>query len=119
MFVTYLCISGNLIITAKESIRISGRIDNGRSGIFAPSIEGSGNGGNLSITTDKLVIKDNGSMGVSNFQTANLLPPGKGAAGNLEINANSIELNNGTITAANANGIGGQLTLNTDTLKND
>jgi large exoprotein involved in heme utilization and adhesion len=109
---------GNSTISARESIEISGR-GTSRSGIFASALQGSGNGGNLSITTDKLVIKDNGSIGVSNFQTANLLPEGKGAAGNLKINANSIELNNGTINAANANGIGGQLTLNTDTLKLD
>jgi large exoprotein involved in heme utilization and adhesion len=68
------------------------------------------------LTTDKLIIEDRGSIGVSNFQSANLLPPGQGAAGNLEINANSIQVNNAIISADNANGVGGELQINTNSL---
>jgi len=89
-------------------------------GIFASAIgEGLGNGGNLKISTDKLIVKDLGTISASNFQTTGVLDPGQGAAGNLEINANSVEVNNGTITAANANGVGGSLTINTDFLSLD
>ena len=88
-------------------------------GIFASAITGNGNGGNLTINTDKLTINDLGTINVSNFQTLGVRDPGQGAAGNLEINANSIEVNNGNITAANANGIGGRLTINADSLSLD
>lgn len=43
-----------------------------------------------------------------------MLISGDGNAGSLEINANSMTLDNGTITTANANGTGGILTINTD-----
>ncbi len=109
------------IFTTLQTIREDGTIVNTEGpfgGIFASAIGGgTSNGGNLVINTDRLEVQDFGSINVSNFQTLDLVPPGKGAAGNLEINASSIEVNNGTITAANANGIGGELLLNTNSLK--
>jgi filamentous hemagglutinin family protein len=114
--------AGNIDIFASELIQVGGTLlERGFfGGVFASGIGGGvGNGGNLKIATDKLVVQDLGTISVSNFQTTGKLDPGKGAAGNLEINANSVEVNNGTITAANANGIGGSLTINTDSLSLD
>ena len=58
---------GNLTINARESIKITGRSETSRSGIFAPTIEGSGDGGDISIISDKLVIEDEALISVSNF----------------------------------------------------
>ena len=116
--------AGNLIINASNSIELRGATEEVRTGLFASAIDnnengGSGDGGNLTIFTDKLIIEDGATAGVSNFQSLNLVPPGRGAAGNLEINANSIELNGGIISAANANGVGGGLEINADSLNLD
>ena len=118
--------AGNLTVTASESIELVGSDGEVPSGLFANTIEGSGDGGNLTIATDKLIVRDEAVVTVGNFQQVvgdrETLPPGTGAAGNLEINAGSVEVGNrGKITADNANGIGGNLTLNADsmTLENE
>ena len=118
--------AGDLTVTALESIELVGSDGEFPSGLFANTIEGSGDGGNLTIATDKLIVRDEAVVTVGNFQQVvgnrETLPPGTGAAGNLEINAGSVEvINRGKITADNANGIGGNLTLNADsmTLENE
>ncbi|MEM7593691.1 MAG: filamentous hemagglutinin N-terminal domain-containing protein [Cyanobacteria bacterium P01_A01_bin.83] len=114
--------AGNLIIRASESLEILGTsVNSGSStGIFASAIGGTGNGGNLTIATEQLTVRDQALLSVSNFQSRNLIPPGSGAAGTLNIEASSIQLDNeGTITAANANGIGGTLTISADSLSLD
>ena len=118
--------AGNLTITASESIELVGSDGEFPSGLFANTIEGSGDGGDLTIATDKLIVRDEAVVTVGNFQQVvgnrEPRPPGTGAAGNLEINAGSVEVGNrGKITADNANGIGGDLTLNADsmTLENE
>jgi len=81
--------AGNITIEASELVQIEGIFDQNNTdgilgeygGIFASAIGGTGNGGNLDITTDKLVVQDFGTISVSNFQTLNSIPPGKGAAG--------------------------------------
>ncbi|MDJ0591635.1 MAG: filamentous hemagglutinin N-terminal domain-containing protein [Pleurocapsa sp. MO_226.B13] len=114
--------AGNLTVTASESIELVGSSRAFPSGLFANTIEGNGNGGKLTIATDKLIVRDEAVITVGNFQeliegSREPLPPGTGAAGNLEINAGSVEVSNqGKITADNANGIGGNLTLNADSL---
>ena len=112
---------GDLTITASE-IEIGGMGSGFPTSIFAKAIDGTGNAGNLTITTDTLVVKDLSSIDVGNFvrtfpgQTPPPLEPGKGAAGSLTINANSITVNNAIISADNANGVGGELEINTDSL---
>ena len=118
--------AGDLTVTASESIELVGSDGEFPSGLFANTIEGSGDGGNLTIATDKLIVRDEAIVTVGNFQQVvgdrETLPPGTGAAGNLEINVGSVEvIKRGKITADNANGIGGNLTLNADsmTLENE
>ena len=78
---------GNLNITASNFVKLSGRTVIGRSGLFANAINGaSGNGGDLSLTTDRLSISDGATINVSNFQSLGLNTPGTGEAGNLTIN---------------------------------
>ena len=118
--------AGDLTVTASESIELVGSDGEVPSGFFANTIEGSGDGGNLTIATDKLIVRDEAVITAGNFQQLvgdrEPRPPGTGAAGNLEINAGSVEVGNrGKITTDNANGIGGNLTLNADsmTLENE
>ena len=116
--------AGDLTINASDSIELRGATEEVRTGVFASAIDsnengGSGDGGNLNIFTDKLIVEDGAIIGVSNFQSLDLVPPGRGAAGNLEINANSIDLNGGIISAANANGVGGSLEINADSVSLD
>ena len=113
--------AGNLTINALESIKVTGTTANGQSssGIFASAFNGSGNGGNLAINTDKLIVEDRGIVAVSNFQIlfgqGVALPPGTGEPGNITIQANSINLeNNARIDAATQSeiGDGANITLN-------
>ncbi len=112
---------GDLTVTASE-IEIGGIGSGFPTSIFAKAIDGTGDAGNLTITTDTLVIKDLSSIDVGNFvrpfpgQTPPPLEPGQGAAGSLTINANSIEVNNGIISADNASGEGGELEVNANSL---
>ena len=121
---------GDTIVNAQDSVNISG-VGSYASGLYANALDGSGNGGNIIIATDKLIVQDKAVVTVGNFFDQGVegsfflhlpSPPGTGAAGNLEIQAGSVEVSDrGKITADNANGIGGNLTLNADslTLEND
>jgi len=104
--------AGNLTVNASELIELTGTAPAGSSGIFSNAIEGTGNGGNLEIGTEELIIQDGASIGVSNFQSQNLRPPGSGNPGNINIQAGSVLLNDGNITAATAAGDRGNIRVN-------
>ena len=80
---------GILTVNATESVTVSGTGKIGdtevNSTLFTAA-EGTGNAGNLFITTPSLLVKDSGEVTVSSTGTGN--------AGNLEITADKIELNN-------------------------
>ncbi len=112
---------GNLIVNVNDFIEISGTAEidfrgEVSSGILASSgIEGfpfqpTGDGGNLTINTDKLLINDGASVSVNSV--------GSGDAGDLKINARSVRLDAGAqLTAAAEFGNGGNLRLsNLETL---
>ncbi len=89
------------------------------SGIFASAIIGTGNGGDLDIATNRLTIKDGATISTSNFASRDSsIPPGQGKAGNIEIDAGSLELDNtssiipSSITASTNSAGGGNVTLN-------
>jgi filamentous hemagglutinin family protein len=100
---------GILTVNATESVTITGTGTIGdtkvNSTLFTAA-EGTGNAGNLFITTPSLLVKDSGEVTVSSTGTGN--------AGNLEITADKIELNNQaklvgeTVATADA----GNITLN-------
>ncbi|MGK7900226.1 MAG: filamentous hemagglutinin N-terminal domain-containing protein [Hormoscilla sp.] len=91
--------AGNLTVNARELIELTGESAEGSTGIFSNAIEGTGDGGNLEIATPELIIQDGASIGVSNFQSQDLRPPGSGNPGNINIQAGSVLLNDGRITA--------------------
>jgi len=109
---------GNLSVNAEESVEIIGTSANSASGLFASAIIGDGAGGDLRITTPRLIVRDGALLSVSNFQSRNLAPPGTGPAGNLEIEAATIRLENqGVITAAAAGGDQGNITLDSQDIQ--
>ncbi|MHC5815373.1 MAG: two-partner secretion domain-containing protein [Nostoc sp.] len=109
--------AGNLTVNASESVELIGTSPNGSkvSGLFSGT-QGSGDGGNLTLTTGQLIIKDGAAISVSSQAQKNVisdLDPNKlGKAGNLNITAGSILLDNkGKLTAETESGGGGNITL--------
>ncbi len=110
--------SGNaqsLSITARE-IELAGSLPQRRSGIFAGALIGTGAGGNISVKSDRLAILNGATISVSNFASQNQVPPGQGAAGSIDIEANSIRFNNGSINASTVTGGRGNIELRSQTL---
>ena len=95
---------GTLTITAPESITITG---NGS--IISADTTGAGNGGDLTLSTGKLVAQDGAKVTVSSANSS-------GRAGNLTVNANSIELTNSAKINADTQGGGGDIFLNSPLL---
>ena len=105
--------AGNLIINANEAIELSGTTEDGRSGLFSSALVENGNGGNLQIFTQDLTIADGAIINVSNFPSIKgIVEPGTAEAGNLTVEATSLNLNDGRIDAATQAGNGGNITLN-------
>ncbi|MCC5639990.1 S-layer family protein [Nostoc sp. CHAB 5844] len=97
--------AGNVEINVRD-ITVSGRSANAtRSGILSLVGEGAeGSGGNLSIATTNLAVRDGAEVTVSNR--------GIGDAGNISANARIIALDNqGQITATSESGQGGDVSL--------
>ena len=109
--------AGNLVVKA-DDIVLTGANTQGQSGLFANAIVGTGAGGDLQVSADRLQIRDGGTISVSNFASNDsTIAPGQGPAGNLQINARTIQLDNGaTLTANSAGGEKGNITLNAQLL---
>ncbi|MEM7757967.1 MAG: S-layer family protein [Cyanobacteria bacterium P01_A01_bin.40] len=109
--------AGNLTVNATE-IEVIGESADGEfaSGLFAQSDLGeTGNGGNLSIATDYLLVADGAQISTTTF--------GFGDAGDLNVTASEIELigassgfESGLFVSTEAEGNGGNLTVATDSL---
>lgn len=112
--------AGNVNIDAAESIMVTGTVPDSinpsliiaSANILDPELRTlfglpdvpKGNSGSITIDSPQLKVKDGGQVTVRN--------DGTGDAGNLEIKANSIQLsNNGGITAAVEQGLGGTIEL--------
>lgn len=105
---------GSLTIRASESIEVrgTGTAVNGQvfSSLLTAETRGAGNAGNVDITAGLLAVRDGSAIRVSGIRT--------GAAGNLNITANSIQLENtASLSAATAAGDRGNITLQTQLLQ--
>ncbi|UKO95861.1 two-partner secretion domain-containing protein [Nostoc sp. UHCC 0870] len=106
---------GNVIINASESVQINGTsANNSPSGIFTAT-RGIGAAGNLTLTTKKLTIQDGGAIIVSSAAQKNVIylgdPTQLGAAGEININARFIHLDQGKLVAESEAGRGGNINL--------
>jgi filamentous hemagglutinin family protein len=77
---------GTLTVNAKEFVEISGTSANGTSSALFTEAISSGRAGTIVINTGNLLVKDGAEVTVSSR--------GSGNAGNLNVNANSIKLDN-------------------------
>jgi large exoprotein involved in heme utilization and adhesion len=97
---------GSLEVTAAESVEVIGTDARGfGSGLFAQATRSAtGDGGNLRISAGKLIVQDGAEVTVSS--------KGSGPAGNLEVQADSILVDNqGRLIAETVSGEGGNISL--------
>ncbi|MBV6622349.1 MAG: filamentous hemagglutinin N-terminal domain-containing protein [Rivularia sp. (in: Bacteria)] len=101
--------AGNMEIKANlvELIGVGAGDTPFKSGLFASAVVKDGQGGNLSVTSNRLIIRNGATINASNFfsnDPENLQGgAGTGAAGNININSPFIRLENEGIITANAN----------------
>jgi large exoprotein involved in heme utilization and adhesion len=115
--------AGSIAIQAEESIEIIGNgpasesIVGSEAVIFSPLLvnvfnfgEGAltGNSGSVEVTTPFLSLQDGGTISALNEGTGN--------GGNLQIDAQAIELLSGQLSAATVQGDGGNITINSDAI---
>ncbi len=110
---------GTLTVNASESVEVRGTSEitglpttlvtsSGR--VDIPQVVATGNGGNLNIVTDRLIVEDGATVAVDSL--------GPGDAGTLEAIANSIQVEDGArLTASTVSGAGGNIRLDTSTLE--
>ncbi|MEM7759460.1 MAG: filamentous hemagglutinin N-terminal domain-containing protein [Cyanobacteria bacterium P01_A01_bin.40] len=100
--------AGNLTIHASDSINITGESDTTKSGLFATALNLNGKGGELNIFTQDLTVSDGAIISVGNLPNANSSREvGTGEPGNLNIQANLIDLKSGgSIAAATQSSVG-------------
>ncbi len=109
---------GNLTVNASESVELIGTASNNVnviSGLFA-STNTSGDAGQVTINTGKLMIRGGAEVNVSSKIGQGYTYPGNtpilGKAGALNVNARSIVLDNqGQLTSESDSGQGGDITL--------
>ncbi|MBD2771815.1 filamentous hemagglutinin N-terminal domain-containing protein [Iningainema tapete] len=83
--------AGNVNIDATSVVSISGQKDGSSSGIGSSvESEAVGKGGDINISTERLFLKDAAQITASSI--------GNGAAGNLDVNARTIFLDNSTLS---------------------
>ena len=92
--------AGNITLNVEESLTITGA----DTGIFADTEQGStGNGGSIFIDPETIILQDGASIAVNS--------QGSGKGGNIELQAGSLTLERGVITAETASNQGGNINL--------
>ncbi len=121
--------AGNINLNLKNIELIGGQSDS-VSGIISTSVlqrppanrnvpipKFTGEGGTISIVSDRLIVREGGMINVSNFPTSrqSTAEPGNGAVGNIEVQANSVLLDRGgTLTANSLGGDRGNIMINSN-----
>ncbi|NET52894.1 MAG: hypothetical protein F6K09_30755 [Merismopedia sp. SIO2A8] len=61
---------GGTLVVNVEQIRLAGADEMGRSGLFASAILGTGEGGNIQVRGDRLIVEDGATISASNFPSS-------------------------------------------------
>ncbi|MEH1765409.1 MAG: filamentous hemagglutinin N-terminal domain-containing protein [Nostoc sp.] len=106
---------GNITINALDSVEIAGTsVTDDASGLFASTLS-YGNAGKVNITTGQLIVRDGAEINVSvqvpdtPISTGDASNPG--TPGALNVTANSILMDQGTLASDSESGKGGNITL--------
>ena len=92
--------AGRIALKVEDSINLAGE----GSGIFANTQkESTGNGGSIFIDPNTVIIRNGAQIAVNSF--------GSGIGGNIDLQADSLTLDKGTITAETASNEGGDINL--------
>jgi filamentous hemagglutinin family protein len=107
---------GDLIVNASESVELIGTSARGNPSSLLAKTFGSGEAGKITITTGQLIVRDGATITVSSELLKNVIyqggVPNLGSAGELNVTARSIFLDNkGTLTSNSESGKGGNITL--------
>lgn len=101
--------SGGTLTVMAESVELVGTAADGQPSRLSTTAEGAGDAGDLTITTENLVVQDQAQIAVSS--------EGSGDAGNVKVVADSIQLGNqAKLTAQSKSAAGGNITLQTQNL---
>ena len=105
--------AGDVNINAKNSVLISKELSSSNSGILVNALINDGNGGNVNISTGQLTVENNGTIAASNFDSSGKFDSGTGEPGNIVVEADSINLDRGSIDAATQSptGVGANITI--------
>ena len=105
--------AGDLRVTA-QNIELSGTGPIATSGLLANATNNSfGRGGNIFVSTDQITLIDGATLTVSNFPSLDPnIPPGRGPAGNITLQARNLLLDDGILTADTVTGMDANITLN-------
>ena len=99
-------------------MELRGSSTEGRSGLFALARRSNGAGGNIEVTTDQLSLLEGATINASNFSsTASGAAPGTGPAGNIQVIASDITLQDESIiTTDTVEGDRANITLQSNSL---
>lgn len=103
---------GNLTVNASKSVELIGDLAIRASGGLLTSTQGPGTAGNLTLTTEQLIVRDGAKISLSSQSPQNSISRNLGKAGDLNITAGSILIDNqGVIVSTTDSGNGGNITL--------
>lgn len=100
--------AGTVTILASDSVEVAGRVGRNVSTLEARTL-GGGDAGSVNVTTGHLWVRDGARINVSSSQTAQ--------AGNVNIRAESIELDGATLSATTTAGDRGNIILQAQNLQ--
>jgi filamentous hemagglutinin family protein len=105
--------AGNLTVRASDFVQVSGTSSNGDVSSLVAAVEegAAGKGGNLTVETPRLQVDNGARISAGDFS-------GFAGAGNIQINADTILLNNQALIEANTQaGNQGNITIKADSLQ--
>jgi filamentous hemagglutinin family protein len=96
--------AGAVTINAAQSVNLSGTLPSGIGGVFTQASSGNGLAGAITVNTPRLTIENGAAIAASSDSS----PSG----GNIDLNLNTLQLNNGQVRAETQTGAAGNVTVN-------